>query len=223
MAWRIEESVIRGEIDNRTRDRVTGRIWFLGRDEPIELTLAGNAWRDLAGRRLEFVNPNPKPGDLEGIANRQSGVIGDCTASRKVKVPEIPMDQIGEYYRAKKPFPWHWGNSLYLEWFSLHNGRVVIETTDFTLELDDTAVWSMSDEEEVEQRRANGEAMTGFMDRMVSAAAGEDVEDDDAPQSKAEAEADAEEARMDLLLDRALARTEREGHDERYERGKSGP
>jgi len=26
MAWRIDESVIRGEIDNRTRDRVTGRI-----------------------------------------------------------------------------------------------------------------------------------------------------------------------------------------------------
>ena len=57
MAWRIDESVIRGEIDNRTRDRVTGRIWFEGRAEPVELNLTGNAWRDLAGRRLEFVNP----------------------------------------------------------------------------------------------------------------------------------------------------------------------
>eukprot|EP01031_Cornospumella_fuschlensis_P019204 gene19204-23528_t len=34
MAWRIDQSVIRGEIDNRTRDRVTGRIWFEGRADP---------------------------------------------------------------------------------------------------------------------------------------------------------------------------------------------
>src|SRR5690348_609183 len=101
MAWRIDDMVIRGEIDNRTRDRVTGRIWFVGRDAPVELDLAGNAWRDLAGRRLEFVNPAPKPGKLEGFAARQAGAIGDCTASRKVKVPEIPMEQIGEYYAAK--------------------------------------------------------------------------------------------------------------------------
>ena len=87
MAWRIDEEVIRGEIDNRTRGRVTGRIWLAGRNAPVELDLAGNAWRDLAGRRLEFVNPEPKAGQfpLEGFAARPTGVIGDCTASRKVK------------------------------------------------------------------------------------------------------------------------------------------
>ena len=31
MAWRIEEAVVRGEIDSRGRGRVTGRIWFAGR------------------------------------------------------------------------------------------------------------------------------------------------------------------------------------------------
>ena len=50
MAWRIEDHIVRGEIDNRVRDRITGRIWFVGRDEPIELDLTGNAWRDVAGR-----------------------------------------------------------------------------------------------------------------------------------------------------------------------------
>ena len=39
MAWRIDESVVRGEIDNRVEGRVTGRIWFVGLDEPVELEL----------------------------------------------------------------------------------------------------------------------------------------------------------------------------------------
>lgn len=215
MAWRIDEQVIRGEIDNRTPGKVLGQLWLTGRDEPIRLELEGNPWRDLAGHLLRFTNPAPIAGPPEGLAVEQTGVVGDITASRKVKVPDISMDELMECYRKKEPFPWHWGNSLYLEWFSQRNGRVVIETTDFTLELDDTAAWTMSEEEEVEQRRANGEAMTGFMDRMLSAAGGaEEEEDEDEPQSKAEAEADADAARMDTLLDRIQARIEREGHDD---------
>jgi hypothetical protein len=35
MAWRIEQSVVRGEIDNRVRGRVTGRLWLAGRPEPV--------------------------------------------------------------------------------------------------------------------------------------------------------------------------------------------
>jgi hypothetical protein len=213
MAWRIDEHVVRGEIDNRVRGKTIGRIWFAERDEPVTLDLEGNPWRDLAGHLLRFTNPVPKPGLSDGFAPLQNGVVGDITASRKVKVPEISMEELVERYKRKESFPWHWGNSLYLEWFSLHNGRVVIETVDFTLELDDTAAWTMSEEEEVEQRRANGEAMTGFMDRMLSAMDTED-EDDDAPRSKAEAEADAEAARMDQLLDRVTARMEKEGHED---------
>ena len=64
MAWRIDGAVVRGELDNRVRGRVTGRIWFAGRAEPVVLELEGNCWRDLAGRRLEFTNPQPKPGDV---------------------------------------------------------------------------------------------------------------------------------------------------------------
>ncbi|HYD85473.1 MAG TPA: hypothetical protein VEA63_15510 [Opitutus sp.] len=156
MAWRIDEAVIRGEIDNRVRGRVTGRIWFVGKGAPVELDLAGDAWRDLAGRRLEFVNPQPKALEmLERFAARQTGVIGDCTASRKVKVPDIPMDQIGEYYAAKKKWTWHWGNSLYLEWFSLTNGRVVIESVSYQMTVSPDIAWEMTPAEEEQQRRAN--------------------------------------------------------------------
>lgn len=176
MAWRIEEAVIRGELDNRTPGRVTGRIWFAGRTEPVELNLMGNCWRDLAGRRLEFTNPEPKAGDLGNFAAVQKGLAGDISASRKVKVPDIPMDQIGEYYAAKKPFPWHWGNSLYLEWFSERNGRVVIESASYELKIVGESAWEMTPEEEETQRRANGEAMTTFMERLAAAA--EAAEDD---------------------------------------------
>ncbi len=173
MAWRIDEAVIRGEIDNRLRGRVTGRIWFAGRAEPVALDLAGNCWRDLAGRRLEFANPEPQPGLPESFAARQTGSTGDITASRKVKVPDIPLDQIGEYYAARKPFPWHWGNSLYLEWFSARNGRVVIESASYVLKIVGDPAWEMTPEQETEQRKANGEAITGFMNELTEAAADE--------------------------------------------------
>jgi hypothetical protein len=167
MAWRIDTAVIRGEIDNRARGRVTGLIWLVGRPEPVELKLVGNCWRDLAGRRLTFSNPDPKAENLDRFATKQEGEVGDITASRKVKVPEIPMEQIGEYYAARKPFPWHWGNSLYLEWFGRENGRVVIESASFELKIQAEATWEMSADEEAGQREKNGAALTGFMDRLA--------------------------------------------------------
>lgn len=229
MAWRIDEHVIRGEIDNRTRGRVTGRIWFAGRAEPVALDLTGNAWRDLAGRRLEFVNPEPKPGLPDSFAMAQRGVVGDITASRKVKVPEIPLDQIGEYYAARRPFPWHWGNCLYLEWFGERNGRVVIETPLFQLTVSPEIAWDMSEPEELEQRRANGEALTGFMGRLADAVeraqaseAGESPADDtwsvEADRPQTEEEAERMLADSDQLSDRIAARMQQEGEDADFER-----
>lgn len=215
MAWRIDEQVIRGEIDNRHKGRVSGRIWLTGRDEPLELELTGNAWADLAGHTLRFTNPQPAPGDLKGLATRQTGVVGDITASRKVKVPEVSMDELLECYKAKRPFPWHWGNSLYLEWFSVPNGRIVIESAAFELDIDPEPAWTMDKADEEFQRTRNAEALTRFMDRLGSLAAdGDDNFDDDAPQSAAEAQADAEAEWMNRLLDRVSARIEREGREE---------
>ncbi len=232
MAWRIDEAVIRGEIDNRVRGRVTGRIWFFGRAEPLELDLEGNAWRDLAGRRLEFVNPDPKPGDFASIATRQTGVIGDCTASRKVKVPEVSMEELMKLYKQRKPFPWHWGNSLYLEWFSETNGRVMIESASYTLTIDPESTWEMTSAEEQEQQGANGAAMTDFMSSLDAAVApgdpttdtpgesdsgannrdefeDEDSWDDDEPQTEEEAEKMQNDS--DRLIDRINVRVNREG------------
>ena len=218
MAWRIDEHVLRGEIDNRTRGRVTGRVWFAGRAEPIELDLAGNAWRDLAGRRLEFVNPAPKPGLAAGFAARQHGTTGDITASRKVKVPDIPLDQIGEYYAARKPWPWHWGNSLYLEWLSAANGRVVIESAAYQLTISPDSTWDMTPAEEDAQRAANAAALAGFMKSIEEAAAAERADANAADRPQTEAEAEKMQAESDRLTDRIMARMEREGDAADYEK-----
>jgi hypothetical protein len=232
MAWRIDENLLHGEIDNRIRGRVTGRLWFVGRAKPVELDLEGNAWRDLAGRRLEFVNPEPKPGLVASFATRQQGAAGDITASRKVKVPEIPMDQIGEYYAARKPFPWHWGNSLYLEWFSTANGRVVIESASYQLTISPDSTWDMTPAEEETQRAANGAALGDFMQRLAEAvpwkpdaaeekvdpADSDDADDaDDANRPFTEEQAEKMQADSDKLTDRVMARMEREGETADFE------
>lgn len=222
MAWRIDEAVVRGEIDNRVRGHVTGRIWFEGRPEPVVLELAGNCWRDLAGRRLEFANPQPKPADLEKLAALQQGTVGDITASRKVRVPDIPLDQLHLYYKTGKEMPWHWGNSLYLEWFGERNGRVVIETTDFELKICGEPAWEMSPAEEETQRRANAAAMGGFRERLGEAVAPEKAQDAEPAErderSQTEEEAEQMQARSDRLADRIEARMRREGAAADYER-----
>ncbi|MFT3868628.1 MAG: hypothetical protein QM715_09025 [Nibricoccus sp.] len=186
MAWRIDEYVVRGEIDNRRRGSITGRIWFADLAEPITIDLKGNAWHDVAGRRLEFVNPEPKSGLPAGFASVQQGSTGDITASRKVRVPEIPLDQIGDYYAAKKPFPWHWGNSLYFEWFSERNGRVVIESASYQLTISSEPTWQMSADEEREQRIANNYALENFMGRASEALEASRAQDSNGDQPKPE-------------------------------------
>lgn len=212
MAWRIDEQLVRGEIDNRVQGRVTGRLWLLGRAEPVVLDLRGDAWRDVAGHLIRFTNPSPKagaPDALAGFASEQRGVVGDITASRRVKVPDCPMEEVLRLVRAGKRFPWHWGNSLYLEWHGERNGRVVIESAAYRIEIEPDASWRMSAAEERVQRETNERAALESVERMAEAMA-TPTGDDEEPQSPAEAAADAEQARMDLLLDRVQARVARE-------------
>ncbi|MBX3748757.1 MAG: hypothetical protein KF897_01560 [Opitutaceae bacterium] len=217
MAWRIDEWVLRGEIDNRVRESVTGRLWFTGRAEPVELRLAGNCWRDLAGRRLEFFNPQSKLGLPADFSGRQEGVVGDLTASRKVKVPEVSMEELMDRYRQRKPFPWHWGNSLYLEWFSMANGRVVIESVGYELKIIGESAWEMTPEEEMDQRRANGAALTDFMGRLGKALQeGQATDDEEQERPQTEEEAERMQERSDRLADRVAARLAREGEGTDY-------
>ena len=154
MAWRIEESVIRGEIDNRVKGIVSGKLWLAGHDKPVKLDLVGNACPDLAGCLLKFNNPAktfplPKKPEFNPV---QRGKIGDLSASRKVRVFTIPMLEAFEMMdRGEKP-PERMANALYLEWFSEGNGRVVIESAEYELKIS-APEWRLSAAEEKQRAK----------------------------------------------------------------------
>ena len=166
MAHRIDEVLVRGEIDNTEEGKTTGWLWLLGRTEPITLDLIGDCWRDLAGSRLKFRNLDPKPGPCDMLNAIQKGVVGDMTASRKARVPVCSADEFAARCAAGEEVPLVWKNTLYLEWFSDADGRVVIETTGFDLELSENE-WRMDSDAEEAQKLANLQAMRDFLDGMI--------------------------------------------------------
>jgi hypothetical protein len=170
MAYRIHDHVTHGEIDCRVKGEITGKLWLHGGGEPVVLKLSGNAWPDMAGCLLSFVNKSetsPPRGDSP-LERLQEGAAGDMTASRKVRVPAVPIDEFCEMtMRGEKP-PERLANSLYLEWFSESNGRVVLESSECEITLS-TPKWRLTPEEE-EQRAADAAAgLDDFMGKLTEA------------------------------------------------------
>ncbi len=170
MAFRIHDSVVRGEIDNRVKGVVRGRLWVEGRTEPVVLELQGNAWPDLAGCLLTFTNPLkriPHAG-LDSLHPMQRGSIGDLTASRKVRVFDVPLEEALDMCRRKEKPPEHMANCLYLEWFSEYNGRVVIESADYQLTIS-APEWRLTPQEDLDRAKQAAAGMTDFMGRLSAA------------------------------------------------------
>jgi hypothetical protein len=170
VAFRIHECVVRGEIDNRVKGIVRGKIWVEGRPEPVLLELEGNAWPDLAGCLLTFTNPTKRIAHphLDSLNPLQRGGIGDLTASRKVRVFDVPLTQALEMLHRKEKPPEHMANSLYLEWFSAANGRVVIESADYELTIS-APEWRLTPEEDAARAQQAVAGMTDFMGKLTDA------------------------------------------------------
>lgn len=163
MALRLDTVVIRGEIDNTTRDNVRGKLWLVGRDDPIIIDLRGNTWRDIAGCKVAFTNPKPSSSlAAAGLQSKQKGHVGDITASRKLQVdtaPEKPEE-------AHIDPPAKWQNTLYVEWFSEENGRVFIEGTDFEVSIS-AWVWEMDGAQEEAQKMSSLRAMRDWLAGII--------------------------------------------------------
>src|SRR5438093_12872478 len=103
MAFRIHDSVVRGEIDNRVKGIVRGKVWLEGRAEPMVVELKGNAWPDLAGCLLTFRNPQTRipPHHIESLSPVHCGSIGDLRAARQVRVFDVPLEEPMERQRRK--------------------------------------------------------------------------------------------------------------------------
>jgi hypothetical protein len=170
MAFRIHESVVRGEIDNRVKGVVRGKIWVEGCAGPVVLELKGNAWPDLAGCLLTFTNPQKRipHQHLDSLRSIQRGGIGDLTASRKVRVFDVPLEEALDMIRRQEKPPEHMANCLYLEWFSDANGRVVVESADYELKIS-APEWRMTPEEEAARDRLAAAGMTEFMGKLTRA------------------------------------------------------
>ena len=172
MAFRIHDRVVRGEIDNRVKGVVRGKIWVESCKKPVVLELKGNAWPDLAGCLLTFKNPLKRIAHqhLDSLNPVQTGMIGDLTASRKVRVMEIPMPEAYLMKKRGEHVPEHMANSLYLEWFSEQNGRVVIESTDYDLTIS-APEWRLTPAEEEQRAQDAANGMNWFMQKLTEAIA----------------------------------------------------
>lgn len=165
MTKRIASNVLSGEIDNTVEGRVTGRLWLWGMDQSVGLELAGDCWRDLAGRKFRFENPNPQPQKSLLIGPEQRGVIGDVTMQPGWLKREGEMENDES-------------EGIYFEWFSESDGRVVIELAE-VVAVCGPPEWPMDESAEGVQRFANAHALRDYLAEFMRRQAGEASLDDE--------------------------------------------
>jgi hypothetical protein len=134
MAWRLQNLLVEGELDNTVKGVVKGWIQFSDRPDRVRLFLKGDCHPDLAGWRFKIVRrrevpPWAEPADSTPLAAEQSGHAGDITADQTIRDSDCSVDELLTRIRAGEPPPHIMRKALYLEWYSGHNGRVVIQDT----------------------------------------------------------------------------------------------
>lgn len=183
MAWRPDHLVIAGELDNTLFGWTIGWLELSGFEFRLQLKLAGNCHRDLAGWkfRIHRVEPElpPKPNDDDNEDNKkivhatihhdQSGHVGDITADQMIKRFDMTEDEIVRRLMAGEKPPFTLQKCLYLEWFSNCNGRVVIQSTRLAVERLGERAFELSDEQWKEQLSKNSEEMHHFMNQLGDA------------------------------------------------------
>lgn len=206
-ASKLDNCVVRGELDNRIPGRVSGSLWLNGVAKPLVLDLKGDAMRDLAGHRITFYRKNPPSAVAEDFQVRQTGRAGRITASDKCRVPDCSDLELFLRFQAYRAYPWRTEPVLLVEWYGDQDGRVVLEETGFEVTVEGAAAWSMSDAREDAQRKELMERAREADDaRMLERIPEVDfpAEDQDIPME--EQISDREDARMEQLLDRIQMR-----------------
>lgn len=140
MAWRLNNVVVAGDLNNTRRNSVWGYLWLRELDRPVMVNLTGDCAGPLQGKRFHFEIRDrdaecENDFDYDSFAMEQIGPTGTCT------VDEIGLDTCDLEKSAAPSDLSHLSSSvgkprLYLEWYS-QNGRVVLELIDPVLEIDD--------------------------------------------------------------------------------------
>jgi len=119
MAWRPNENLIEGELDNTVPGKVTGWMRFLGMDEPVRFQLEGDFHRDIRGGKIRLRNSGP-------LDRSQSGPVPEAESRSYMKgFSPVQTGKAGDI-TAGLP-PQDYSSYPYIEWYSGQNGRVVLE------------------------------------------------------------------------------------------------
>lgn len=115
MAWRPNENLIAGELDNRIPQKVTGWLRFYRQGQSplkVKLDLAGDFHEDIRGTRIRLHNDQPSDQDhdgdrgatyMRGFASVQRGTCGDITAG----IPLGPWtEQLAQQLLARLELSW---------------------------------------------------------------------------------------------------------------------
>lgn len=187
MAWRPDHLVQAGELDNTQSGWTVGWLELDGFPDRLQLKLAGNCHPDLAGWKFRINRIDPAlskdhdgeaPPSYDGISLDQSGQVGDITADQMIKHFDIPDDELVQRLRAGKKPSFTWRKCLYLEWFSNHNGRVVVQSTRLEVERLGERAFQLTQEQWAEQHHQNQQEMDFFMTQLGDALDNSSQEDD---------------------------------------------
>jgi hypothetical protein len=181
MAWRPDRLFQCGELDNTQQGWTIGWLQLDGFSDRLRLKLVGNCHPDLAGwkfriHRIEAELPSDESRsnhdaspDYSAFSLDQSGHVGDITADQMIKHHDIPNDELVRRLVAGEKPPFTWRKCLYLEWFSIANGRVVIQSTRLQVERLGERAFELTEDEWKEQARQNSGELNQFMIQLTDA------------------------------------------------------
>jgi hypothetical protein len=158
----LSNAVIGGYLTNEVPNSVTGLMHLAGLKQPLKIHLHGNFLRDIAGCRIEFVNPvpNAKEAVLEKLIPLQEGFAGEMSASHRItrmmRKSAPPVSPALEHSAGGLK------NMLFLEWYNSQNQRVVVQAWHWTLRVS-TRRWEIPRELELIQLRAIRERRRQFL------------------------------------------------------------
>lgn len=149
MAWRPNDCLVEGELDNRVPGQVTGWMKFKGKRNKVTFDLKGDFHRDIRGSLIHLTGDSGQAslshsGDyMKGFATKQTGSVGDITAG-------LP--------------PQDYTNYPYIEWYGDANGRVVLELDKSQIEVETPPIPYI--ESDPIDRKVQAQNMASFMQGM---------------------------------------------------------
>lgn len=150
----LESSILGGYLTNEVPGLVTGMIHLAGQKRPLRVELNGNFLRDIAGCRVDFLNPLPDTDTetVKSLSLTQTGHAGVMTASHRAgRLPRRKTTLVDGWVM---PDPPGLKNLAFFEWFNQDQQRILIQSWHIQMRVS-APRWQLSKEAETAQLRQN--------------------------------------------------------------------